>query len=141
MRLMGRIDVRRSWIAVVAAAALGGAVAPKSAAAPQEGGIVAQKNGVTCRTEYVATRDGVMLATDVYLPPVPGRYPVVVQRTPYGLRLGHGCFERTSGDMAFWAENGYVGITQDSRGTFRSQGTFTPIFQEQADGRCRGSLV
>ena len=36
--------------------------------------------------------------------------------------------------MAFWAENGYVGITQDSRGTFRSQGTFHPIVQEQADG-------
>ena len=134
MRLVGRINVRGSWIAVVAAVAIGGAVAPKTAAAPQEGGIVAQKNGVTCRTENVAMRDGVMLATDVYLPPVPGRYPVIVQRTPYGLRLGHGCFERTSGDMAFWAENGYVGITQDSRGTFRSQGTFTPIFQEQADG-------
>jgi putative CocE/NonD family hydrolase len=36
--------------------------------------------------------------------------------------------------MAFWAENGYVGITQDARGTFRSQGTFRPIVQEQEDG-------
>jgi putative CocE/NonD family hydrolase len=36
--------------------------------------------------------------------------------------------------MAFWAENGYVALTQDSRGTFRSGGTFNPIFQEQSDG-------
>ena len=57
-----------------------------------------------------------------------------MQRTPYGLRLGHGCFERTSGVMAFWAENGYVGVTQDARGTCRSQGSFQPIVQEQADG-------
>ena len=36
--------------------------------------------------------------------------------------------------MAFWAENGYVAVSQDVRGTFRSGGTFRPIFQEQADG-------
>ncbi len=79
-------------------------------------------------------RDGTQLATDVYLPAAPGRYPVVMQRTPYGLRLGHGCFEGLSAGMAFWAEHGYVGLTQDVRGTFRSEGTFRPIFQEQADG-------
>jgi len=96
--------------------------------------VVAERNGVTCHTEYMRTRDGVRLATDVYLPAKPGRYPVIMQRTPYGLRLGHGCFERTSGQVAFWAENGYVGVTQDSRGTFRSEGTFHPIVQEQNDG-------
>jgi putative CocE/NonD family hydrolase len=93
-----------------------------------------QKGAVTCRTEYVPMRDGTLLATDVYLPTEPGRYPVVLQRTPYGLRLGHGCFVGTSGTMAFWAEHGYAALTQDVRGTFRSQGTFNPIFQEQADG-------
>src|SRR5262245_22525771 len=79
-------------------------------------------------------RDGTLLATDIYLPATPGRYPVIMQRTPYGLRLGQGCFAEFSSQMAFWAENGYVGISQDARGTFRSQGTFHPIVQEQADG-------
>ena len=112
-----------------------GAAQPAAAAqAGKPGPIVVSKSGVRCHTEYMATRDGVLLATDVYQPAAPGRYPVILQRTPYGLRLGHGCFERTSGAMAFWAEHGYVGITQDSRGTFRSQGTFHPIVQEQADG-------
>lgn len=93
-----------------------------------------QTSGVTCHTEYAAMRDGTLLATDVYLPATPGRYPVIMQRTPYGLRLGHGCFEGLSGNMAFWAEHGYVGLTQDVRGTFRSEGVFRPMFQEQADG-------
>lgn len=94
----------------------------------------APTSGVTCRTVNVPMRDGILLATDVYLPAKPGRYPVILQRTPYGLRLGHGCFTGISGNMAFWAENGYVGVNQDVRGTFRSQGEFTPIHQEQADG-------
>ncbi|PYR32073.1 MAG: X-Pro dipeptidyl-peptidase [Acidobacteria bacterium] len=72
---------------------------------------------VTCRTEQVRMRDGTLLATDIYLPSAPGRYPVVLQRTPYGLRLGHGCFVGTSGTMAFWAEHGYAALTQDVRGT------------------------
>jgi putative CocE/NonD family hydrolase len=93
-----------------------------------------EKNGVTCHTEYAKMRDGTQLATDVYLPAAPGSHPVIMQRTPYGLRLGHGCFAGTSGAVAFWAEHGYVGLTQDVRGTFRSQGVFRPIFQEQADG-------
>jgi putative CocE/NonD family hydrolase len=92
------------------------------------------KDGVACHTEYAPMRDGILLATDVYLPSTPGRYPVIMQRTPYGLRLGHGCFVGTSAAVAFWAQNGYAGVTQDVRGTFRSQGVFRPIVQEQADG-------
>src|SRR5947209_4690016 len=65
-------------------------------AAREAAGESAKKNGVTCRTERVAMRDGTLLATDIYLPPTPGRYPVIMQRTPYGMRLGHGCFVGTS---------------------------------------------
>jgi uncharacterized protein len=94
----------------------------------------AQRKGVTCRTESSRMRDGTLLATDVYLPATPGPHPVIMQRTPYGLRLGHGCWASLSGQMAFWAENGYVGLTQDARGTLRSEGKFEPFFQEQQDG-------
>jgi len=38
-------------------------------------------------TEYmVPCRDGVRLATDVYLPDGPGPFPVILERTPYGKR-------------------------------------------------------
>ena len=96
---------------------------------------VAATTGVTCETVEVPMRDGVRLTTDVYRPAAPGRYPVILLRTPYGLRLGQGCFEPgLSAGMAFWAEHGYVAVSQDARGTFRSEGTFRPIFQEQHDG-------
>ena len=93
-----------------------------------------EKDGIGCHTEMVPMRDGTLLATDIYMPASTGPQPVILQRTPYGHTLGHGCFAGTSGQMAFWARNGYVGITQDSRGTFRSHGSFHPFFQEQADG-------
>jgi len=105
--------------------AAGSGVERRAAAQEREGTV--QKNGVTCHTEYAPMRDGTLLATDVYLPATPGRHPVIMQRTPYGLRLGHGCFVGTSASVAFWAEHGYVGLTQDVRGTFRSQGVFRPI--------------
>ena len=129
-----RLRTRSSLVGVAAALLAAGSGAGRRAAAAQDRGATVQKNGVTCHTEYAPMRDGTRLATDVYVPSTPGPHPVIMQRTPYGLRLGHGCFVGTSGSVAFWAEHGYVGITQDVRGTFRSQGVFRPIFQEQADG-------
>ena len=95
----------------------------------------ADSGRVSCETVSVPMRDGTMLSTDVYKPAVAGRYPVVLLRTPYGLRLGQGCFAPGLGEgMAFWARHGYVAVAQDSRGTFRSEGVFRPIIQEQNDG-------
>ncbi len=96
---------------------------------------VQERNGVTCETLKVRMRDGIMLTTDVYFPKESGRHPVILLRTPYGMRLGQGCFAKGLGEgMAFWAEHGYVAVAQDARGTFRSEGVFNPIFQEQNDG-------
>lgn len=113
-----------------------GSVGSRSpAVAAQERDLTANKSGVTCETVQVPMRDGTRLATDVYRPAAPGRYPVILLRTPYGLRLGQGCFAPgLSAGMAFWAEHGYVAVSQDARGTFRSEGSFRPIFQEQNDG-------
>ena len=119
---------------LLAAFALTASAAQNSPDPPAQTTITANSKGVTCRTVQVRMRDGVLLATDLYSPAEPGRYPVILQRTPYGLSLGHGCSGALSGRMAFWAEHGYVGVNQDVRGTFRSRGTFTPIFQEQNDG-------
>src|ERR1700730_401299 len=121
------------FVAASAVTAGSASTAAQRGGADPYGMDAAQKAGVTCRTELVPMRDGTLLATDVYLPPTPGRHPVIMQRTPYGFRLGHGCFKATSGGVAFWAQNGYVGVTQDSRGTFRAQGAFHPLVREQAD--------
>ena len=90
--------------------------------------------GVTCEEVQVPMRDGTLLTTDVYLPSAPGRYPVIMQRDPYGRAFGNGCFAGLSAGVAPFAQQGYVGIDQQVRGTYTSQGSFTPVFQEAKDG-------
>ena len=48
-----------------------------------------QQNEVRCVIEQAPMRDGVKLATEVYLPSGNGRFPVILQRTPYNLSLIH----------------------------------------------------
>jgi len=89
---------------------------------------------VTCTTQWVPMSDGTMLATDVYMPEGDGPFPVVMMRNPYARVFGGGCFIGFGASMAVYAENGYVGIHQEVRGTNRSEGTFNPMFQEASDG-------
>ncbi|MGE0453219.1 MAG: CocE/NonD family hydrolase [Vicinamibacteria bacterium] len=77
---------------------------------------------VVLRDVPVPMRDGARLACDVYLPalggtPAPGRFPALVERTPYDKRRpalwqsGH-----------YFARRGYVAVMQDVRGRHRSEG-------------------
>jgi putative CocE/NonD family hydrolase len=76
------------------------------------------------------TRDGVTLYADIYRPDAPGRFPVLVLRTPYGkdARVD------PNGSNQFFARYGYITVTQDCRGRFSSEGEYDTIFQEVADG-------
>jgi putative CocE/NonD family hydrolase len=88
---------------------------------------------VTCHLEYATMRDGVRLATEVYLPGG-GKYPVIMQRTPYnrnGAPVDVTCANTTLMDMA---ASGYAVLNQDVRGIFRSEGNFHPMQQEPEDG-------
>ena len=79
-------------------------------------------------TTYVAAPDGTGLATDVYLPPGDGPWPVVLERTPYGKDdVGAECWAFTS--------LGYACVAQDTRGRFASEGTDTVFRHDAVDGR------
>ena len=88
-------------------------------------------------------RDGTWLATDVWRPardgePLPGPFPAIVTRTPYSRRAGPGRSPHGTG-MAwnsgeFWARHGYLGVVQDVRGRFDSEGEFVLIANEGPDG-------
>ncbi len=86
-------------------------------------------------THRVAMRDGVKLATDVYLPgDGTGKYPVIVARTPYDKSRGAGALAANA------AKRGYAFVIQDLRGRFRSEGHHAIIFGndgwgEHQDGR------
>jgi len=72
-------------------------------------------------------RDGIVLNADVYRPKDPGKYPVLLERTPYDKQD-----ERDTGMM--FASYGYVVILQDVRGRYSSAGEWYPFKYEAADG-------
>jgi hypothetical protein len=74
-------------------------------------------------------RDGVRLATDIYLPETPGRFPVVLHRLPYGKHQA-----LPLRDITAFVDAGYAVVIQDTRGRFSSEGEFTPFTSEHADG-------
>ncbi|MBN1422835.1 MAG: CocE/NonD family hydrolase [Planctomycetes bacterium] len=74
------------------------------------------------KTDRVAMRDGIRLATDIHLPPGEGPWPSILIMTPYG-RKGMGAFA-----VAMNAR-GYAAVFQDFRGRFDSEGEDWPVFQ------------
>ncbi len=81
--------------------------------------------------EAVRTRDGVDLATEVFLPAGgrPGqRFPAIVVRTCYGkARDLHRC--------THWVNRGYAFVIQDVRGRSDSDGELVPFYHEREDAR------
>ncbi len=81
------------------------------------------------RTEMVPMRDGVRLATDLYLPrgAAAEKFPVILIRTPYKKEMGEL-------DARFYGRRGYAVAIQDCRGRFASEGVWVPFFNEAKDG-------
>jgi putative CocE/NonD family hydrolase len=89
---------------------------------------VLQAGGITVENAVqMKTRDGVVLVADVYRPSGEGRFPTLLERTPYDRRGG----AQQARDLA---AAGYVVINQDVRGRFDSQGEFNPFRNESLDG-------
>jgi putative CocE/NonD family hydrolase len=81
----------------------------------------------------VAMRDGVELATDLWVPETTPA-PTLLVRLPYSkdlpALLGYGLVP----NLFALVEAGYAVVYQDCRGTFRSAGEFTPMLNEPDDG-------
>src|SRR5215468_9226125 len=78
----------------------------------------------------VKMRDGVILRGDIYRPDGRGKFPVLLQRSPYR-RFTWG------NDIHFAqhaASHGYVVFLQDVRGRYTSDGEWRPFVHESADG-------
>ncbi len=92
-------------------------------------GNIEAQNGDVLIEQGVSTtmRDGTVLRADIYRPKEPGRYPVLLQRTPYnkanGVEFGY-----------FAATHGYVVIFQDVRGRYTSEGEWYTFKHESQDG-------
>jgi uncharacterized protein len=77
----------------------------------------------------VLMRDRTELSADVYRPVAPGRYPVLLLRTPY---------TKTSASnlkiIKYFVAHGYAVVYMDVRGRGDSDGTFVPYRSEGQDG-------
>lgn len=93
----------------------------------------AESEVVVERDVPIPARDGVRLAADIYRParngePLPGRFPTLLTRTPYGKGDGH------SAEAEFYARRGYVVVLNDVRGRYGSEGRFWPLADDPQDG-------
>ncbi|MBM3797703.1 MAG: CocE/NonD family hydrolase [Acidobacteria bacterium] len=75
-------------------------------------------------------RDGVKLYADVYRPAAPGKYPVIVSRTPYSTERYPNSYDAA----VFFAQRGFVYVYQDVRGRHESDGKWEPFRNDIEDG-------
>jgi len=75
----------------------------------------------------VPMRDGVNLATNIYLPEGDGPWPVVLTRTPYDK-------DGADRSAATYNERGYALVSQDVRGRYDSEGENRPFETDIEDG-------
>jgi uncharacterized protein len=141
--MAGRLDprlpgLRRGSIAIalgVALTTLALTVSPAGAAAPT---MPPTTYDTVSKQVLVPMDDGVRLAGTVAFPsldgvtPAPGRFPVVLEMTPYGREGACGCIPGVD-----FAARGIIGAVVDVRGTGGSEGSlkdnyFSP--REQRDG-------
>ena len=73
-------------------------------------------------------RDGVVLRADVYRPKTEGKFPVILERTPYDKKDYGVDFGLRA------AARGYVFVIQDCRGRYNSDGEWEPFKYESNDG-------
>jgi len=75
----------------------------------------------------VKMRDGTILRADIFRPNGPGKFPILLTRTPYD----------KNHDLEFSLKGvarGYVVINQDVRGRYTSEGDWYPFLHETDDG-------
>lgn len=90
----------------------------------------------------VTMRDGIGLASDIYLPAGDGPFPVILERTPYGKSaVSRSEIDRdrpkprTRAEVAaFFTAQGYGVVYQDCRGRHGSQGQFIKYLSDAEDG-------
>jgi hypothetical protein len=118
---------RRNAFVVRAVIAFGVLVAVRAGAGPA---VRAAEDGAAARVveAMVPMRDGVRLATTIYLPAGAGPWPSILARTPYS-RARSG-----AASSARYNDAGFAWVIQDQRGRFDSEGEYRPHEVEREDG-------
>jgi uncharacterized protein len=83
---------------------------------------------ITVENIMLPMRDGVRLATTIFRPTWnAGSMPVILIRTPYNKDISFGTAIQ-------WYNKGYIVVTQDTRGSYASEGVFDAFLNTGSDG-------
>ena len=120
-------DPKAGW-QVLAIAQIFVAATPAAQAQAAVSAQPATKYAITIEHDVAAKmRDGVTLRADIYRPKADGKFPVLLERTPYDKRREREFAERG-------AARGYVVVLQDTRGRYASEGEWYTFKNESNDG-------
>jgi putative CocE/NonD family hydrolase len=86
------------------------------------------------RDVWIVMRDGIRLQADVWRPAASGRYPILLQRTPYNRADSFAVIVNAGIEPLRAVSEGFVVVIQDTRGRFGSEGAFVPFRTEADDG-------
>lgn len=89
-------------------------------------GAIVRETGLRCELA-----DGTVLVADAWCPEGDGRWPVLLQRLPYGRSVAS---SPVLPHPTWFARHGYAVVVQDCRGRGDSTGVFSPFVHEGADG-------
>lgn len=86
------------------------------------------KKNYSKREVMIPMRDGVRLFTAIYEPKDKGKYPILLNRTPYTVRpYGENEYRESLGPDRLFANEGYIFVSQDVRGRWMSEGEFEDV--------------
>lgn len=145
LRQIGSNCSLRGAIIAMAAASFGFAAIDAAEATPADTEAAATLKTAALSNVMIPMRDRTRLAADIYVPshdgvtPAPGRFPVLLMRTPYGKIAAKNSPPSSVASIGVFTpemanRQGYVVVYQDVRGTFDSEGVFEPMLNEGADG-------
>jgi hypothetical protein len=118
------------WLLFAALAGPAPAIAQTGQAKPDPAPATAAEKAPRHTEVFIAMRDGVKLAANVYLPEGKGPWPVILTRTPY-LKDGR----MVSASMVrHFTDAGYAFVVQDVRGKGHSQGFYQAFANDIEDG-------
>ncbi|HEX2978732.1 MAG TPA: CocE/NonD family hydrolase [Anaerolineaceae bacterium] len=89
------------------------------------------RNIIVERDVYVTTKDNVRLACDIYRPDVSEKLPALLIRIPYNKTAAQAY---TFSHPIWYARYGYIVVSQDTRGRYKSGGDFYPLKNDDQDG-------
>ncbi|MEX0619399.1 MAG: CocE/NonD family hydrolase [Pseudohongiellaceae bacterium] len=88
---------------------------------------VEERQAADKQAVMVPMRDGINLATNIYLPDGDGPWPVVLTRTPYNK-------DGADSSAETYTQRGYALVSQDVRGRYESEGINAPFENDIEDG-------